>query len=118
MKISAFRISCFTMLFFVLFPVLSRAEEWVCLSGNLAEGDLRWAVSDLNKPNIFYAASQQILFKSPDGGASWRQMFKAWGEGNQIQCVHIDRSKEDTQDDHGATQSRYALAYQSVAGAS
>ena len=70
--------------------------EWTSLSAALPEADIRRIAVDPTDSKIIYAASEKRIYKSPDDGHSWAQVFGLWGLGNKIQFIYVDPSRPGT----------------------
>lgn len=70
--------------------------EWTSLSAALPEADIRRIAVDPTDSKIIYAASEKRIYKSPDDGRSWAQVFGLWGLGNKIQFIYLDPSRPGT----------------------
>ncbi len=81
-----------TVLFFVLMPIPSAQCQWISLSKSLQELDIHTLSSDPRNPSIILAASQKRVYKSANGGASWKQVMAVRGSDNQIRSIYMDET--------------------------
>ena len=75
--------------------------EWQSLSQNLPETDVRTMAVDPKNPKTIYAGSQRRLYKSADGGASWKQILGVRGTDNEVKFIYLD--PEEPQHIYAAT---------------
>ena len=79
-------------LIFLITPVPVAQCEWISLSKTLQEADVQRLSSDPRNPSLILAASDKRLYKSPDGGNSWKQVLSVRGAENRIQFIYFDES--------------------------
>ena len=75
----------------VIFLAEVRAE-WSSVSAGIPEADIHWVTVDLKKPEVLYAVSEKYVYKTPDNGASWSQIFAIGGLHHKIQSIYVDPS--------------------------
>lgn len=63
-------------------------ETWDFVSG-IKEADLREVTADQSDKNTIYAASPRALYKTRDGGGTWRAVFSAKGDANSINFIGV-----------------------------
>ena len=68
----------------------SAQAEWVDLSKDLAETDIRAVAADPADPQRLYAASERRMFRSEDRGGHWKQALSVRGTDNTIHFVLVD----------------------------
>ena len=63
---------------------------WVNLSQNLPEVNIQTMAVDPNNAKLIYAGSEKRVYKSMDGGSSWKQILGVRGTENQVKFIYID----------------------------
>lgn len=74
----------------VIMPATEAQCEWISLSKSLQEVDIQRLSSDPRNPSLILVASDKRLYKSPDGGNSWKQVMSVRGAKNRIQFIYFD----------------------------
>lgn len=77
-------------LIFLITPVPPAQCEWISLSKSLQEAEIHRLSSDPKNPSLILAAADKRLYKSPDGGNSWKQVLSVRGAENRIQFIYFD----------------------------
>ncbi len=73
-----------------LFFASSAKAQWVDISSGLNEIDIQSVTADAKDPKILFAASERHVYRSVDGGVSWKQILGARGEENRVRFIYVD----------------------------
>ncbi len=73
-------------------PIPTARCEWISLSKSLQELDIHSVSSDPRNPSVILATSQKRIYKSVDGGNSWKQVMAIRGVDNQIRSIYMDET--------------------------
>ncbi len=82
----------FLALIFMLTPVPAAQCEWISLSKTLQEAEIQRLSSDPRNPSLILAASDKSLYRSPDGGNSWKEVMSVRGAENRIHFIYFDEA--------------------------
>jgi len=63
-------------------------ETWDFVSG-IKESDIKEVSADRFNENTVYAASPKVLYKTKDGGGTWRAVFSTKGDANKINFIGV-----------------------------
>ncbi len=63
-------------------------ETWDFVSG-IKESDIKEVSADRFNENTIYAASPKTLYKTKDGGGTWRVVFNAKGDASNINFISV-----------------------------
>jgi hypothetical protein len=66
-----------------------QAAEWVNVSGNLSQPDIRVVAMDPRNSKVIFAASGKRVYKTEDGGISWKRVLSVRGTANQVQFILV-----------------------------
>ncbi len=72
------------------------AAEWVSLSKGLNELDIRSLAVHARDAAVIFAGSERRVFKTVNGGNSWKQVMSVRGGGNSVKFIYTDPSSPDT----------------------
>jgi len=69
--------------------------SWINTTGGLSSYELTSIASDKQNPDVLYVGTKGFLFKSRDGGESWKNVFNVPGTNKAINfiAVHPDDSR-------------------------
>ena len=84
---------CFIVLFILLMPVPAAQSEWIAISKSLQELNIQSLAADPKNPSILISTSERHVYKSKDGGASWKQVMSVRGTENRVWAIHFDETK-------------------------
>jgi len=65
---------------------------WVRLSSKLDDLDIKSVAADVNNPQLIFAGSEKRVYRSQDGGRSWKQVFAAKGD-NSVRFIYLSPFK-------------------------
>lgn len=71
-----------------IYKTADGAENWQATAA--ATGDFPNFALDAKSPEIIYASSGGIVFKSPDGGGNWQQIYSESKKGLTISALAVD----------------------------
>lgn len=74
----------------LLMPVSPAMSQWIGLSKSIQELDIHSITVDPKNSSSIISASEKQIFKSRDGGASWKQVMSVRGGSNRIHSVYFD----------------------------
>ena len=66
--------------------------DWVPASNGLAELDIRTLAVDPKNSDTIYAGSEHALYRTADGGKTWREILSFRSERNLLRCLYIDET--------------------------
>lgn len=84
------------LLALVMNPGTAGAAEWISLSKGLDELDIRSLAVHARDATVIFAGSDRRVFKTMNGGNSWKQVMSVRGGGNNVKFLYTDPSSPDT----------------------
>ncbi len=86
------RISLILIIFCFVFGAETHdaCGEWVSLSKGLDDSDIRSLAADPRNPNIIFTGSGKVVYKSADGGNSWKQIFSTRTKSGEVRFIYVD----------------------------
>ncbi|MBI4353222.1 MAG: hypothetical protein HY593_04765 [Candidatus Omnitrophica bacterium] len=84
------RTLCFVFAFLVWAGVSEGQAEWVSFSAGLDEPDIQVLAVDPRDPKVIFAGSDRRVYRTKDGGVSWKRILSVRGSGNRIRCIYAD----------------------------
>ena len=89
---------CFVMLLVVFgltWGYSAQAAEWVSISKGLDDLDIRSLAADPKDSRVIFAGSEKRVYKTLDGGDSWKQILGVKGSDNKVRFIYVDISNPD-----------------------
>ncbi|MGH7198891.1 MAG: WD40/YVTN/BNR-like repeat-containing protein [Candidatus Omnitrophota bacterium] len=72
------------------------AAEWVSVSKGLNDLDIRSLAVHARDAAVIFAGSERRVYKTENGGNSWKQILSVRGGGNAIRFIYTDPLNQDT----------------------
>lgn len=88
--------------FFIHFSVISLAGAdtqefvWKRVSDGIRDSDLKVVRVTPDNPNTVYVSSENVVYKTADGGKKWEEVLSFRGSGNIINTIAINPSSPET----------------------
>ncbi|MBI2095068.1 MAG: hypothetical protein HYT89_02750 [Candidatus Omnitrophica bacterium] len=66
--------------------------EWAPISNGLGELGIRTLAVDPRDAAVIYAGSERALYRTPDGGRTWKEVLSFKGRSSPVKCLYLDEA--------------------------
>ncbi len=80
----------------LLLATTAESREWTNISQTLPEFTIRALAIDPRNSEILYAGSDRRVYRSENGGVSWKKVLSLRGNDRRIRCIYVDPSDSKT----------------------